>query len=253
MSVSGTEHLTKLVVLNNSTITTPFPALREFEWRGETLSVEAFPGALTVPALFTVRADMVDATFPFPAHLPSLVLAVRDSVDVALLTPLTRLRDLDINTDKGNDPLDLSPLTMLTRLNTNKSAVSGLPTSLVECVVSLQSDADLSPLTNLTSLELCLAPRVRVTFPTGLKTLSMKGLLDNTNVGDVALESFYSMSDARLTRRELEKLPKTLKTIGGRLEPGLMLEVGAMFPRFEGRCEAAQDHFKLFQPFFLKF
>ena len=34
VSVSGTEHLTKLLVLNNSTTTTPCPALREFGGAG---------------------------------------------------------------------------------------------------------------------------------------------------------------------------------------------------------------------------
>ena len=46
-----------------------------------------------------------------------------------------------------------------------------------------------------------------------------KGDLDNTNVAEVALESFDSGWRRRITRAELERLPKTLKKADGQFDP----------------------------------
>ena len=168
--------------------------------------------------------------------LTTLSLEVRsDGVDVAQLTPLTRLQQLFIDIDKDEDLLDLSGLTTLTKLVAYSSPVSRLPTSLVECQVTLQFDADLSPLTNLTSLCVWIKSAVRVTLPTGLKQLEVrKGKLANTNVGDLALVLFDSGWFRRITRDDLERLPKTLKKIVGRFEPESLKErVWEMFPQLE--------------------
>ena len=136
---------------------------------------------------------------------------------------------------KNKHPLDLSGLTTLTKLIAGKSPVSRLPTSLVECEVSLRSDTNFSPLTSLTSLCVSMKPGIRVTFPAGLKQLSInEGKLGDSNIGDVALEVFQTGWCHRIARDELEKLPKTLKKISGSYEPESLQEhFREMFPLLE--------------------
>ena len=73
---------------------------------------------------------------------------------------------------------------------------------------------------------------VHVTFPTQLKKLYLvDGRLDNSNIGDVALETFKSELGRLITRDELERLPKTLKKIEGRFEPASLKDhLREMFP-----------------------
>ena len=165
---------------------------------------------------------------------------VDEPVDPALLTPLTGLQKLHTSFVR-NDPLDLSLLTRLTKLVVSDSPVSRLPPSLVKCKVSLLADFDFSPLANLTWLSLWLEPDVTVTFPTGLRELwFFNGELTDTNIGDVALESFYSMWTRRVTRDELDILPKTLKSICGCFEPAsLMTHLREMFPLLERSSSTA--------------
>ena len=238
VTVSGTENLTFLSVRDGSVTTAPCPKLRALEWHGERLSDETlpFPGAeSTTLFLMDIKVKKVDSTFRFPLMLKSISLwVVVETIEPSLLAPLTHLISLNINV-KNDDPLDLSRLTALKRLFAEWSPVSHLPMSLVRCDITLQSDFDLSPLTNLTSLEVSMEPDVRVTFPTGLKELSInKGELTNTNVGNVALESFKSRWPSRITRAELERLPKTLKKVDGQFEPeSLKNRLPEFFPLLE--------------------
>ena len=226
VTVSGTENLTSLNVnhldmANQTTTTTPCPKLRQLRWNGETLGDETLPcpvSDLTTLSAMTVAVNHVDPAFRFPPLLHSLGLQVLDgSVDVAQLTPLTRLQELDINTDASKDPLDLSGMTTLTTLNARSSPVTRLPASLVTCNVTLWLHADLSPLTSLTSLTALVKLGVNVTFPTGLKALCFLGQdLSRTNIGDVALETFRSgRTDSRIEADDLNHLPKTLTRIDG--------------------------------------
>ena len=83
-------------------------------------------------------------------------LKVRDEfVCVGSLTGLQRL-SISVN---NKAPLDLSELTKLTWLNQNTSPVSRFPTSLVECVLRVECDTDLWPMTRLTALSLQLEGR----------------------------------------------------------------------------------------------
>ena len=120
---------------------------------------------------------------------------------------------------KNNGPVDLSALTTLTRLEVFAHSVSQLPRSLVECSVTLESDQDLSLFTDLTSFSVCLKSHAKLTFPTALKKLVLKeGQLCDTNIGDVALESF-ELKDRAITLDVLEMLPKTLRVIVGSFNP----------------------------------
>ena len=179
--------------------------------------------------------ETIDPGFQFPIQLTTLKLMFKGSADVALLTPLTRLRCLDIDVNEASDPLDLSGLTTLTLLNARWSPVSRLPMSLVNYKVNLRADTNLSHLTNLTSLSVCLEPGIRATFPTGLKQLQLaEGELTNTNVGDVALETMTFSWQHQITLDELERLPKTLKTVTGRFEPeSLKAHLCEIFPLIE--------------------
>ena len=74
-------------------------------------------------------------------------------------------------------------------------------------------------LTRLTTLTLTMESGVHVTFPTGLKQLFLEyGPLANTNIGDVSLETFRAGWPRRITRPDLETLPKTVKWIGGKFK-----------------------------------
>ena len=107
-----------------------------------------------------VHPVAVHPDFTFPTHLTSLLLNVMcGSVDVAVLTSLTRLHklhELTIDFTEGQTPLDLSEQTTVTGLNQNRPPVTRLPTSLVECNIVAQSDADLMDLTRLTTLTLTM-------------------------------------------------------------------------------------------------
>ena len=153
VTLSGTENLVCLRATDQSVIVPPCPKLRFLHWCGKTLSEQTFPFPVTdFPALFSlnVKTERIDPGFRFPTQLKVLRLKVSDgSVDVALLTPLTRLQELTIDVDKDSDPLDLSGLTALTELDANKSPISQLPTSLVECTALLPSGFDCSHLTRL--------------------------------------------------------------------------------------------------------
>ena len=172
VAVSGVENLTRLSVVNESVTTAPCPRLRELRWKGEALS-ETTPSCLisgsTTLAALTVFVSTIDPAFRLPLGLTSLDLHVfRDSVDTALLSPLTQLQRLHFNNGEDGDPVDLSGLTTLTELDAGDSPVSKLPTSLVSCSVLMQSYFDFSPLTNLTSLLVAVDPGVHVTLPTGV-------------------------------------------------------------------------------------
>ena len=173
VTVSGTENLTYLEVPNGSIKTALCPRLRELVWYGETLSQKRLPcqvGGVTTLVSMTIDVDEVDPAFQFPPQLTSLCLLVQnDSVNLSQLTPLTRLQSLEIDVD--GDPLDLSGLTTLTWIDSNETLILALPTSLVECDVTLRSDFDFSSFTNLTSLEVLLDGQINVTFPTGVKEL----------------------------------------------------------------------------------
>ena len=73
---------------------------------------------------------------------------------------------------------------------------------------------------------------VHVTFPTQLKKLYLvDGRLDNSNIGDVALETFKSELGRLITRAELERLPKTIRKVRGEFDPeSLRDHLGALFP-----------------------
>ena len=235
VSFSGTENLTHLDVRHRSVTTTPCPRLRQLWWTGETLAAKTLPCPVgDMPALVEMTASVraaVDPDFRFPTQLTALELNVpHDSVDAAQLTPLTRLQRLDVRVGKGT--LDLSGMTALTSLNAGRSLVTRLPASLVECRVALHSDTDLSPLTGLTSLGVLLDPGIRVTFPTGLKRLCVdEGRLGESNIGDVALESFRSTWGRLITWDDLERLPKTLRWIEGQFESeSLKEQLRAVFP-----------------------
>ena len=109
-----------------------------------------------------------------------------------------------------------------------------LPTSLRFLVVSVSKSTDFSALTCLTRLEVELVSPVSLTFPTQLRVLFVTYVkyLTESNIGDVALEVFESRPwDATLTRRDLETLPKTLRTINASFEPrSLEKELPSMFP-----------------------
>ena len=96
----------------------------------------------------------------------------------------------------------------------------------------LDSDFDFSPFTRLTLLGVRMKPEVRVTFPTGLKELRIaEGELTNTNIADVALETFMSGYYSRITQEELERLPKTIRKIKGKFNPkSLKDQLGEFFP-----------------------
>ena len=236
VGVSGTENLTSLRVENDTVGTTPCPRLQELMWYGKTLVEKELPCPIshsTTLSDLNVHVSYIQRKFRFPTQLTSLGLWVRDdSVDRALLTPLTRLQKLDISADQDADPLDLSGLTTLTGLDADGQSVSRLPTSLVEYRVSLKSETDISYLTNLTSLTVSLESDIRLTFPTGLKRLCVDhGSLGDSNISDVALESFESGWNSRLTWNDLEKLPRTLKAINSNFESAsLKHRLPEMFP-----------------------
>ena len=232
VSVSGTDSLTNLIVKNETVKTTPCPKLQALEWWGKTLSGKTLPcPARNIRALSELVVDVraIDPVFLFPQGLTSLELKVRDVfVGVERLTGLQRL-NIGVN---NKAPLDLSGLTGLTWLNPNTSPVSRFPTTLVECVLRVRCDTDLSPLTLLTALSLQLERGVRVTFPTQFKKLYLvDGRLDNSNIGDVALETFKSCCSRRITQGELERLPKTVRKIRGEFHPDSLRDhLGALFP-----------------------
>ena len=234
VTVLGTDNLTHLSVRSESITTTPCPKLQELHWYGEVFSEQRlFLFNNTTPSDSSAVVDGIQPDFRFPEGLTSLTLEIQDeSVDIALLTPLTRLQRLDILVLYGSDPLDLSRLTALTRLQASQSSVQTLPTSLVECEVLLESDTDLSPLTNLTQLTLSVQSGIRVTFPTRLKSLRVEeGKLGETNIGDLALETFSSAWGRPITLEELETLPKTLRDVYGPFEPDtLKKRLPELFP-----------------------
>ena len=244
VTVSGTENLTRLVVQNQSIRTTPCPRLEKLGWKGETLSESKLPfpvGDATSLSVLSLETTYVQRKFRLPTQLTSLRLAVFGEVfDSALLTPLTHLQELGIRVNSAADPLDLSGLTTLTCLGARGLPVLQPPTSLVEYTVELQSDTDFSPLTHLTSLSLSLEASVKVTFPTGLKELTIDGGgLGESNIGDVALESLNARCAYPLTRGDLEKLPKTLKRIYGNFEPESLEEhLGEIFPLL---CQSEEE------------
>ena len=193
--LSNTENLTRLSVQDDvQTVTTPpCPNLQELELCCATLSEQGLVFE-DMPRLATMRVwtKAVGPTFRLPTQLTALFLEM-DLMpeEVALLTPLTRLRQLDIASIRGYVPLDLSGLTTLTRLNAYKTPVSRLPTSLVECVVFFGANADLSQLPNLTSLSVGLGLWVKMTFPTVLKRLEIThGRIDIRDIHGLKLESF---------------------------------------------------------------
>ena len=244
VTVSGTENLTFLDT-NHETNTTPCPKLRKLTLPGTRLSAKTAPFPFVeAPALsvMTVFVDAIGPDLTLPTALEALSLNVyKGPVDPSVLTPLTRLQQLDIQVN-NKDPLDLSGLTTVTKLNAKGSPVL-LPASVVQCEVDLRSDADLSPLTSLTSLGVTLKRNIQVTFPTGLKKLYIfKGELGNTNIADVALESFSSAMGRRTTRADLERLPKTVKKIYGDFEPAsLENRLGEMFPLLDREADEEDD------------
>ena len=176
-----------------------------------------------------VHVGTVDPDFRFPRGLTSLELKVRDEFfGVGSLTVLHRLSTGVFN----RAPFDLSALTGLTWLNPNTPPVSRLPTSLVKCGLCVECDTDLSPLTLLTELSPQLEQGVRVMFPTQLKKLRIfAGRLADSNIGDVALESFKSGCSRRITQGKLERLPKTFREFRGEFHPDSLRDhLGALFP-----------------------
>ena len=131
VSLAGTESLTQLFA-NMTDTATPCPKLQSLGWRGNVLSERRilFPvGDLTTLSEMNVVVDAIKPGFRFPTQLTPLRLQVREeSVDVTFLTQLTRLQSMEIRNDK--DPLDLSGLMTLTSLDSNRSPISRLPTSL---------------------------------------------------------------------------------------------------------------------------
>ena len=212
-TISRTENLTSLNTPRDSIKTSPCPKLQELQWYGETLSAMTLPCPIsdmtTLSRMFVV-VDNVDPAFVFPIQLMSLRLTVMgESFDVALLSPLTRLQQLDISLLINENPLDLSGLTTLTKLDAYRSPVSGLPTSLVECQVGLPSDTDLSPMTHLTALTVWLGQNTRVTFPTVLRNLTIKaGTLRNSNINDLDLSSFDADEHNYVDWKILQKVQK---------------------------------------------
>ena len=238
VTVSSAETLTRLQGATESITILSCPMLAMLQWCGETLSEKAlrFPiSDMTTLFDLDVDVDTIDPDFRFPRWLTSLSLEVSDgSVDVAQLMQLTDLEDLTICIDMDEDPLDLSGLTTVTALFVSESPILRFPTSLVTLSISPQDDFDFSPLTNLTWLGVWMRPDVSVTFPTGLKALSFnEGFLNNTNIGDVALEWFELGSSAGypLKQFDLERQPKTLKTIKGLFSPESLEErLSEFFP-----------------------
>ena len=91
-------------------------------------------------------------------------------------------------------------------------------------------DLDLSPLTRLTKLAV-LEPYYRLTLPTGLKTLKAKAPPKNSNVADVALETFERRwSDSPLTGPDLARLPTTLRKLKGACDPAAQARLRDIFP-----------------------
>ena len=234
VAFSGTDSLTRLSVDSDTVTVTPCPSLREFFWEGTT-----FSPASTTPfmadntqtlATMSVWADAVDPGVVLPASLTSLQLSVcTEPVNAALLAPLTRLQTLYVRV-KAADPLDLSAFTSLTSISANTTLVSRLPMSLFEYKASLHTDLDLSTYTNLTTLEVLLKSDVRLTVPSGLRKLVLWcGTLSETNLADVALESFESM--LAITSDMLAKLPKTLREIKGSFDRTVTSgKLAEMFP-----------------------
>lgn len=239
VTLSGTDNVRGLTLSGENITSTPCPMLETMVWEGKVLSEETLPfpiHCVTTLSEMSIRADEIKPGFHFPTGLTELLLTVHGgSVDVTLLTMLTRLQALDINVDPDTDPLDLSGLTAVTKLDANESPVTGLPTSLLELSLCLKVDTDFSPLTDLTSLSLSLEPNTHVTLPTGLKTLDLKeGELANTNIGAVALESFEPGWGHQLTHDELSTLPKTLKRLSGEFNPATLEgRLGEYFPLLE--------------------
>ena len=237
VTVSGTENLTFLGVIKRNIRTAPLPKLRELDWRGGVLSDETLPfpiGDLTTLSKLNVFANDIDPAFRFPTQLTSLGLDGHNAVDIAAVTRLTRLQELNIELPENENPLDLSGLTALTKLFTDILPVSRFPTSIVEYRVSLCSVTDLSFLTNLTSLSLSLEWGTRVTFPTGLKKLVINGgKLSDSNISAVSLE-YLEMWGGPVTHDDLAKLPKTLRMIDGLFYPESLKEhLGETFPLLE--------------------
>ena len=107
VSLGGTESLTHLFA--NMTVTaTPCPKLQSLGWRDNVLSERRllFPvGDLTTLSGMNVVVDGIKPGFRFPTQLTALRLQVREEyVDVALLTPLTRLQSMVIEIRNDKDP-----------------------------------------------------------------------------------------------------------------------------------------------------
>ena len=236
VSVFGSDNLTSLRAANESVTITPFPRLQKFTLEGGRCSAQAFPlGDITSLSRIDITADAVGPDLRFPSGVTSLKLKVRDPVpNLDHLRELTRLQEVTIDV-KTETPLDISPLTSLSRLNVNKTRVVGLPTSLVSCTCLLDRDVGLSTLTQLSSLNVTLEVPVSLTFPTQLKHLTKYGSGDfgETNISEVALDMFWCRGQSVITAEFLEKLPKTLRIIQGTFEPATLKErLPEMFPRF---------------------
>ena len=231
VAVAGAENVTHLELAEKKNTVAACPSLRELEWTEPILSdqipLDSAPGLSTLK----VAAKVVAPGFRFPAGLTSLVLHVVDEdFDFGLLTPLTTLRRLAFgfyNPDKddstfGSRVRDCVPIT----------SVADLPRSLVECHFALETDVDLAPLTNLTWLDLTLEEDLRLTFPTQLRKLEVHGgALGQTNVADVALETFVASSSVPLTQERLAALPKTLRKIKATFEPAALKDrLPSLFP-----------------------
>ena len=109
LTLSGTENLIRLHLPNENFDTTPCPNMQELNWGGDTVAEKELPFPIAdMTSLSALHCCVLDSFNPdsmFPTHLTSLWPNVMcGSVDVAVLTSLTRFRDLYIEVDKNEDP-----------------------------------------------------------------------------------------------------------------------------------------------------
>ena len=213
--------LTTLDVVEGAVQPAELPKLQSFAWRPGTFTRAAVPvppGAetqLRVLSLFVrdLQADLASFT-----GLTCLGVVGDPGADIAQVTTLAHLRRLVLSTFQ-EDPLDLSGLVSLTGLIAEESRVARLPTSLVECRLSLWSDFDFSTLAALTWLRVTPHAAYAMTFPAALRRLVVGcNAFAKSNIADIALERFECVTDT-ITPERLRALPTTLLRIKGTFEP----------------------------------
>ena len=129
LSLSGTEHLTRLALVMGEATVKSCPRLRALDWDGRCLSAQLLRSVNTKALrAMTVETETLQHGLSFPTGLTSLKLIVKNSfLDADCLAPLTNLKELIVDANKNGPPLDLSSLVSVTLLSKNETPVSHLP------------------------------------------------------------------------------------------------------------------------------